>query len=203
MGLYRTYVLPHLINLAMGTKDIAVRRASLIPKATGAVLEIGIGSGLNLPYYSPAVTHLRGVDASPELLAMTREKIGRVPFPVELINASAERLDVEPASVDTVVTTWTLCSISDPIAALREMRRVLKPGGSLLFVEHGLSSEPAVQVWQHRLNPVWKRIAGGCHLDRKIPDLVRSAGFTIAQLQTEYIPGPRPMTYTYEGAAAP
>ena len=201
MGLYRTYVLPHLINFAMSREDVAVRRAALIPKATGSVLEIGIGSGLNLPHYSSAVTRLRGVDASQELLAMTRRKIDRVAFPVELVHGSAEHLSVDGASVDTVVTTWTLCSIPDPLAALREMKRVLKPEGRLLFVEHGLSSDPAVQAWQRRLDPVWKRIAGGCHLGRKIDELIRSAGLELAQLQTSYLPGPRAMTFTYEGAA--
>jgi ubiquinone/menaquinone biosynthesis C-methylase UbiE len=201
MGLYRTYVLPHLINFAMSSKDVAVRRAALIPKATGSVLEIGIGSGLNLPYYSSAVTHLRGVDASAELLAMTRRKVERVTFPVELVHESAEHLSADRGSVDTVVATWTLCSISDPLAALREMKRVLKPEGQLLFVEHGLSSDPAVQAWQRRLEPAWKRLAGGCHLSRKIDELIRSAGLDLAQLQTSYLPGPRPMTYTYEGAA--
>ena len=201
MGFYQTYVLPHLINFAMSSKDVAARRAALIPKATGSVLEIGIGSGLNLPYYSSAVTRLCGVDASAALLAMTRRKIDRAAFPVELIHESAEHLSVAHASVDTVVTTWTLCSIPDPLAALREMKRVLKPEGRLLFVEHGLSADPAVQAWQRRLDPAWKRIAGGCHLSRKIDELIRSAGLDLAQLQTSYLPGPRPMTYTYEGAA--
>jgi ubiquinone/menaquinone biosynthesis C-methylase UbiE len=201
MGLYRTYVLPHLINFAMSNEDVAVRRAALIPKATGSVLEIGIGSGLNLHYYSSAVTHLRGVDSSAELLAMTRRKVARVAFPVELVHESAEHLSADRASVDTVVATWTLCSIPDPIAALREMKRVLKPEGRLLFVEHGLSSDPAVQAWQRRLEPAWKRIAGGCHLSRKIDELIRSAGLDLAQLQTSYLPGLRPMAYTYEGAA--
>jgi ubiquinone/menaquinone biosynthesis C-methylase UbiE len=201
MGLYRTYVLPHLINFAMSSKDIAVRRAALIPKATGSVLEIGIGSGLNLPYYSSAVTHLRGVDSSGELLAMTRRKVERVSFPVELVHESAEHLSVDRGSIDTVVATWTLCSIPDPLGALREMKRVLKPEGRLLFVEHGLSSDPAVQAWQRRLEPAWKRVAGGCHLSRRIDELIRSAGLDLVQLETSYLPGPRPMTYTYEGAA--
>ena len=195
------FVLPRLINLAMQDKAATARRAVLIPMATGSVLEVGVGSGLNLPFYSPAVSHLHGVDPSAELLAMARRKIGLVPFPVVLTCQSAERLPVDRGSVDTVVATWTLCSIPNPIDALREMKRVLKPGGHLLFVEHGLASDPRVQTWQRRLNPIWRRFAGGCNLDRKIDELIRSAGFEIARLQTDYLPGPRPMTYTYEGSA--
>jgi len=201
MGIYRRFVLPKLIDLMMKNREVTPRRAQLIPKARGAVLEIGIGSGLNLPFYSQAVTRVRGVDASPELLAMARKKVGGAPFPVDLVCESAEHLSLDDASVDTVVTTWTLCSIPDPSRALREMRRVLKPEGRLLFIEHGCSPDPKVQAWQHRLNPLWRKIGGGCNLDRKIDDLIQAAGFHLMELQTSYMPGPRPMTYTYEGAA--
>src|SRR5437899_5934150 len=139
----------------MSNKDVAVRRAALIPKATGSVLEIGIGSGLNLPFYSSAVTHLRGVDSSAQLLSMARKKIERMAFPVDLVCQSAEQLPVDRASIDTVVTTWTLCSIGDPLQALREMKRVLNAGGRLLFVEHGFAPDPGVQAWQRRINPIW------------------------------------------------
>jgi SAM-dependent methyltransferase len=203
MGLYRRFVLPRVIDLAMRDRRAMDRRSGLIPKATGSVLEVGIGSGLNLPYYTPAVTRLQGVDPSPELLAMARSKIAHVPFPVELECQSAERLQVDTGSVDTVVTTWTLCSIPDPLEALREMKRVLRAGGRLLFVEHGQSPDPGVRAWQRRLNPLWRRIAGGCHLDRKVDDLIRSAGLSIDYMKAAYLPGPRPMTYTYEGSARP
>ena len=201
MGLYRRFVLPRILDLVMRNTDLTAHRAQLIPQATGSVLEIGIGSGLNLPFYSPAVTRLCGVDPSAELLAMTRRKIDRLSFPVELFCQTAEQLPLERGSIDSVVTTWVLCSIPDPLAALRELKRVLRPGGRLLFVEHGVSPDVGVQTWQHRLNPIWKRIAGGCHLDRRIEDLIRSAGFDIGQLRNTYLPGPRPMTYTYEGSA--
>ena len=201
MGLYRRFVLPRLIDFAMKDKAAAARRSELIPRATGVVLEVGIGSGLNLPYYSSAVTHVHGIDASPELLSMARAKIACLRFPVELVCQSAEQLPVDCGSIDTVVTTWTLCSIADPIKALREMKRVLKQGGNLLFIEHGASPDPQVDAWQRRINPIWRMVAGGCNLNRKIDELIRSAGFNIVQLQTTYLPGPRPMSYTYEGSA--
>ncbi len=201
MGLYRRLILPRLIDLAMKDETAAARRSELIPKARGSVLEVGVGSGLNLPFYSSAVTHLYAIDPSPELLRMAGKKIDRVTFPVELVCQSAEQLPVYRESIDTIVTTWTLCSIPDPLGALREMKRVLKPGGCLLFVEHGFSPDPKVQAWQRRINPIWRRVAGGCNVDRKIDELIRSAGFNIARLQTTYLPGPRPMTYTYEGSA--
>jgi len=201
MGLYRRFILPRLIDFAMREKAATARRSELVPRATGSVLEIGIGSGLNLPFYSSAVTHLRGVDSSAQLLSMARRKIERMTFPVELVCQSAEQLPVDRASIDTVVTTWTLCSIGDPLQALREMKRVLKPGGRLLFVEHGFAPDPRVQAWQRRINPIWSRLAGGCNVNRKIDELIRSAGFNVAQLQTTYLPGPRPLTYTYEGSA--
>jgi ubiquinone/menaquinone biosynthesis C-methylase UbiE len=185
----------------MKDEAVTARRSGLIPQATGSVLEIGIGSGLNLPFYSTDVTDLRGVDPSAALLTMAGKKIAHAGFPVDLTCESAERLSLESKSVDTVVTTWTLCSIPNPLQALQEMKRVLRPGGQLLFIEHGFSPDPKVHAWQHRINPVWRIIGGGCNLDRRIDELIIAAGFEIAQLQTTYLPGPRPMTYTYEGVA--
>jgi SAM-dependent methyltransferase len=201
MGLYTTYILPRLINAAMRNDEITRLREHAIPSAQGVVLEIGIGSGLNLPFYTASVTKLYGVDPSAELLAMARRKAAGRPFPVELLNQGADRVPLPDDSVDTVVLTWSLCSIADPAAALREMRRVLKPGGALIFAEHGLSPDIGVRTWQNRLTPLWRHIAGGCHLNRKMDDLIRSAGFSIADLHTEYVPGPRPLTYMYEGRA--
>ena len=181
MGLYRRFVLPRLINLAMKDKAAEARRLELIPQAKGAVLEVGIGSGLNLPFYSSAVTHVHGIDPSPELLSMARGKIESLSYTVELVCQSAEQLPLDSGSMDTVVTTWTLCSIPDPGMALREMKRVLRPGGMLLFVEHGASPDPRVAAWQRRINPIWRRVAGGCNLNRKIDELIKSAGFNIAR----------------------
>lgn len=200
-GIYDRYVLPRLINLAMRHRFATERRATLIPRATGEVLEIGIGSGLNLPFYSGAVKRLYGVDRSPELLAMARRNAAKTAFRVDLLCESAEALPCASSSIDTVVTTWSLCSIPEPMKALREMRRVLKPGGRLLFVEHGRAPDEGVRRWQERLNPVWKKLAGGCNLNRPMEDLIRAAGFAIVELDKSYLPGPRPMTYTYQGSA--
>jgi ubiquinone/menaquinone biosynthesis C-methylase UbiE len=201
VGFYAKHVLPRLIDLAMRHPLARERRAALVPQARGEVLEIGIGSGLNLPFYSSAVTRLRGIDPSAELLAIAGSKLDVAGFPVELLLEGAERLSVSDASVDTVLTTWTLCSIRDPARALAEMRRVLRPGGRLLFVEHGSAPDAAVRRWQKRFDPVWTRLAGGCHLDRRIDELIRSSGFGMERLQARYLPGPRALTFTYEGSA--
>ena len=201
MGFYERTIVPKLIELAMRQGPIQRYRQGLVPLARGRVLEVGVGSGLNLPLYTGAVREVIGVDPSEPLLDMARRRVSQAVVPIDLQRGSATDLPLESESVDTVVMTWTLCSIPDPLAALREMRRVLKPGGSMLFVEHGLSPEPGVARWQHRLTPLWRRLAGGCHLDRNIDALVRTAGFDLAQLQTGYSQGPRPMTYMYEGRA--
>jgi ubiquinone/menaquinone biosynthesis C-methylase UbiE len=202
MGVYSKWILPPLLHLAMGQKDLRAYRQRIVPAARGRVLEIGIGSGLNLPFYGSDVTVVIGVDPSLELLRMAETKGRSTAFAVDLVSRSAEELPFEDASVDTVVMTWTLCSIPNPQAALREMRRVLKPGGDLLFVEHGLSPDPGVAAWQHRLTPIWKRIGGGCHLDRDVSGLLQSAGWELPDLKTGYMRrGPRPMTFMYEGRA--
>jgi ubiquinone/menaquinone biosynthesis C-methylase UbiE len=175
-------------------------RAAWIPQARGEVLEVGIGSGLNLPFYSSEVRHVYGVDPSLELQRMARKRVGLMD--VEFLSQSVEEpLPLANATIDTVVLTWTLCSIADPQRALQEMRRVLKASGRLIFVEHGRAPDPRVVVWQERLTPLWKRIGGGCHLNRKIDEIIKGAGFQISGLATSYIPGPRPMTFTYQGVA--
>lgn len=202
MGFYAKYILPRLIDLAMRNKDTTRLRAECVPQAQGEVLEIGIGSGLNLPFYSSQVQHLYGVDPSLELQRMAARKISAMPFEVSLLRQSAEELlPLGDSSIDTVVMTWTLCSIPNPDAALNEMRRVLKASGRLIFVEHGRSPDAKVLRWQDRLTPAWKRIGGGCHLNRSIDELIRRAGFQISELKTFHLPGPRPMTYTYKGSA--
>ena len=170
--------------------------------ARGRVLEIGVGSGPNLPLYQGSV-HVLGVEPSPRLLSMARAARQTGGHSVDLIEGSAEALPLDDECIDTVVTTWTLCSIPDAATALREMRRVLKPAGQLLFVEHGRSPDEKVRRWQDRLTPVWKRVAGGCHLNRPIPQLVEDAGFVIERMETGYMDGPRPMTFMYEGVARP
>jgi len=176
-------------------------RHRAIGAARGLVLEIGIGSGLNLPLYGRAVDRVCGIDTSLELLRLARHRDADALVPVSLLRASAEHLPFADTVFDTVVMTWTLCSIAYPVAALIEIRRVLKPGGQLLFVEHGLSPEARIARWQHRLTPCWKRIGGGCHLDRKTDDLIRAAGFGLDEIETGYMKGPKPWTFMYQGSA--
>jgi ubiquinone/menaquinone biosynthesis C-methylase UbiE len=185
----------------MSRDDLTRLRSVHVPQASGVVLEVGIGSGLNLPFYTNAVTRLYGVDPSAELLAIAKAKVTAAPFPVELFNREVNQLPLASESVDTVVVTWSLCSVSEVSGALREMRRVLKPGGTLIFVEHGLSPDAGIRKWQNRLTPFWRRCAGGCHLNRKMDDLVQDAGFTLVDIRKEYLPGPRALTFMYEGRA--
>jgi ubiquinone/menaquinone biosynthesis C-methylase UbiE len=203
MAFYQHWILPTLIDLAMRNKDLRPYRERVAGAAEGRVLDVGIGSGLNLPFYGPHVGEVFGLDPSPELLVRARDKAQRVPARVRLLTASAEEIPLADHSVDTIVMTWTGCSIPRIATALREMRRVLRPGGRLLFVEHGRVPDPRIARWQDRLTPLWKRVAGGCHLNRKIDDLVAEAGFCINRLETGHIRGPRIMTFLYEGAATP
>lgn len=203
MSFYQTHILPWLLDLAMRQRQLVPYRERALAAARGGVLEVGVGSGLNLPLYGPAVAHVYAIDPSPELLRLATHRVADAVRPISLVRASAERLPFADTVFDTVATSWTLCSISDAVTALREMRRVLAPDGRLLFVEHGLAPEPGVARWQHWLTPCWCCVSGGCHLDRNIDDLIRSAGFDITQLQTGYMSGPKLMTYIYQGQARP
>lgn len=203
MSFYRDRILPHLLNLAMRHKQLAPYRRRVVSAAEGRVLEIGIGSGLNLPFYGTGVEEVIGLDPSGSLLGMAERRAEGGAKPLSLVQGSAEAIPLEDASVDTVLTTWTLCSIPQAEAALAEMRRVLRPAGRLLFVEHGRAPDRHVALWQERLTPVWRPLSGGCHLDRPIDTLIRSAGFRLTRLQAGYMPGPRLFTFMYEGQAAP
>lgn len=203
MGFYDDRILPHLVHLSMRQDTFSPYRRRLVPAAQGRVLEIGVGSGLNLPLYTNAATHVVGLDTSSRLLSMARQVHPTGARSTEMIEGSAEALPLEDESIDTVVTTWTLCTIPDVVAALREMRRVLKPSGQLLFVEHGRSPDARVRRWQDRLTPVWKHLAGGCHLNRPIRELLEQSGFRIERIETGYMKGPKPMTFMYEGRARP
>ena len=203
MGFYQHQVLPRLLHFAMRQPPLLPFRERVIGGARGRVLEIAIGSGLNLPLYGPAVDTVIGLEPSPELLRMARDRAATARVPVELLEASAEAVPLDTASIDTVVMTWTLCTIPDPHSALAELRRVLKPGGALLFVEHGRAPELGVARWQDRLDPLWRRIAGGCHLNREIDTLIAGSGFRIDALANARLPGPRTHTFLYEGRARP
>lgn len=202
MSLYGRYVLPRLTDLVMRNKADAEERARLVPHASGIVVEPGVGSALNVPFYdSRAVHKLYGVDPSRELWGIGRRRVEAAPFPVEYVPSSAEHIPLADELADTVVSTWTLCTIPDPSAALREVRRILKPDGQLLFIEHGRAPDPRVQRWQERLTPMWRHIAGGCHMDRKIDELITGAGFEFTQIARGYASGPKVLAYLFKGIA--
>ena len=201
MGFYRRHIVPCLTHLAMSQKQLLPFRRHIVGAAEGRVLEIGVGSGLNFPLYGAAADSVIGLEPSAELLRMARARARHAAVPVTLLDASAEAIPLDAGSIDTVVTTWTLCTIPNASRALAEMRRVLKPSGALLFVEHGRAPEAGVARWQDRLDPLWSRLAGGCHLNRKMDDLLADNGFRIEALQNPRLPGPRTHTYLYEGRA--
>jgi ubiquinone/menaquinone biosynthesis C-methylase UbiE len=202
VGFYERRILPRLIDFGMRQKQLRRLREQLAGRVRGRVLEVGIGSGLNLPFYPRDLEILLGLDPSPELLQMARAHSTWVHFPVELSEGCAEDIPLDDRTVDHVVMTWTLCSVADPMRALLELRRVLRPGGSLLFIEHGRAPEPGVQRWQDRLTPLWHRLAGGCHLNRPIDRLIEESGLRLAELETGYlVKGPRVATFHYRGRA--
>lgn len=203
MGIYEKYILPRFINCACSTKPMMKQREKVVPGASGTVLEIGIGTGLNLPYYDPArVEKLIGLDPSEKSWELAAKRAANLDFDVEFIGLPGEEIPLDDASVDTVVVTYALCTIPDPVAALKGMSRVLRPGGELIFCEHGIAPDTAVQRWQARINPAWRAIAGGCNLNRDIPALLQQAGFSMNSLEQEYIPGtPKFAGYNYWGGA--
>ena len=201
MSFYDNWILPRLIHVAMRQDRFIPYRQRLVAGAAGRVLEIGVGSGLNLPMYPRDVAAVVGVDPSAKLLEQARNTSRALPSSIELIIGSAEAIPLDDSSVDTVVSSWTLCSIRDVRRALHEIQRVLVPDGRFLFVEHGRSPETTVAWWQDRLTPMWSRIGGGCHLNRPIGQLIEQAGFQIERLQTGYMTGPKAMVFTYEGVA--
>jgi ubiquinone/menaquinone biosynthesis C-methylase UbiE len=203
MSFYQQHVVPCLVHLAMRQKQHEPFRQRVVAAAEGRVLEIGAGSGLNFPFYGATVTSVIGLEPSPSLLRMARAQASSAEVPITLLDASAEAIPLDSDSIDTVVTTWTLCTIPNAPLALAEMRRVLRPGGALRFVEHGRAPEPGVARWQDRLDPLWSRFAGGCHLNRKMDDLILGNGFRIEALEHARLPGPRTHTFLYEGSARP
>lgn len=203
MGFYDRHILPPMINLACGTGVFRQQRAKLVTQARGVVLDVGAGSGHNFPFYDPKlVEKLYALEPSEGMRKLATKRAQALAFPLEWLDLPGEQIPLADASVDTVVLTFTLCTIPDWQAALAQVKRVLKPDGKLLFCEHGLAPEPAVQRWQHRLNPGWKKCAGGCHLNRPIVDYLREAGFTIQQLDAGYLPKtPRMAGFVSSGIA--
>ncbi len=202
MNLYEQYVLPHLIDYTCGMGAVMKTRKQIVPLAEGRVLEIGIGSGLNLSFYDPAkVSVIVGVDPSAAMQKLAQQRAAQIRIPVEMVALELGQIQAADASFDSIVCTFTLCTIPDAGAALKEMRRVLKPGGKLLFSEHGLAPDLPVVRWQNLITPLWKPFSGGCHLNRDIPALIRAAGFNIEQLDSSYLKGPRPMTWVSRGWA--
>jgi ubiquinone/menaquinone biosynthesis C-methylase UbiE len=204
MGIYSRYVLPTVISCGCGMQTITEQRRKLVPRAEGVVLELGMGSGLNLPFYDPAkVCKVYGLEPEPGMLAKARRRAAKAPVRVRVLREGAEACSLPDRSVDTVLVTFAMCTIPDVGAALGGARRVLKPGGRLLFCEHGCSPEPDVFRRQQQIEPVWKRLFGGCHLTRDIPALVREAGFAIEDIEAGYMPrAPRIGGYLYRGAAS-
>jgi len=203
MGFYSDRILPILTDLSMRNKELRPYRERIVGAAEGRVLEIGVGSGRNLLLYPARVERVIGLDPSRQLLAMAREAARGTVRDIELLEGNAVAVPLERASIDTIVSTWSLCSIADAPRALGEMLRVLKPGGRFLFVEHGRAPDAGVRRWQDRLTPIWRRVGGGCHLNRPIAELIGGAGFHIERLDTGYMRGPKPMAFMYEGSARP
>ncbi len=203
MGFYEEQILPRGINWTMCWKRFSTLRRQYLKEVGGKVLEIGFGSGLNLPHFTTRVTHLYALDPSQLGRRLAGKRIQRVSFPVEFVELQGERFDLPDDSVDSVVSTWTLCTIPDPIAALKEIKRVLKPGGKYYFLEHGLSPDRGVARLQNMLNPLQKFCMGGCHMNRKIDQIILESGFKILGYKRFYMDGPKILSYMYGGTATP
>lgn len=203
MSFYEHRVLPWLLDLAMSAKPITYQRKKVVPLAEGRVLEIGIGAGQNLEFYNPAkVSHVWGLEPSAEMRERALKRAKDAKFSLEFLDLKAEEIPLDDKAADTVLVTYTLCTIPDVARALKGMRRVLKPGGRLIFCEHGRAPDANVSKWQDRITPVWKALAGGCHLARPIPDLIRQGGFEIEKMEQMYLPStPRFAGYNYWGSA--
>ena len=203
MGLYDKYVLPKFLDVACGSKPILKQREKVVPHCIGRVLEVGMGSGLNLPYYNPSkIDIVFGLEPAPAMVALAKPKADAVPFPVEFIDLPGEEIPLEDNSIDTVLLTYTLCTIPGAEAALAGMRRVLKPGGKLLFCEHGRAPDAAIEKWQNRIKGAWRHIAGGCNVNRDIPGLIKASGFNITDMDSMYLPStPRVLGFNYWGSA--
>ena len=204
MGFYDKHLLPRVVHFTCGLKPAMKQRQKVVPRAEGRVLEIGIGSGLNIPFYDATrVQHLWGLDPSADMWAIAQKNAAEHHLDAEFIQSGAESIPLDAGSADTVVMTYTMCTLPEVEASLAEIRRVLKPGGRLLFCEHGRAPDANVRRWQDRLNPIWGVLGGGCNLNRPIKELLEQAGFHSTDLQTMYIPGWKPACFNYWGSARP
>tara|TARA_B100001113_G_scaffold184552_1_gene151295 strand:+ start:474 stop:1091 length:618 start_codon:yes stop_codon:yes gene_type:complete len=202
MSFYEKYFLPKLLDCCCSMEGFQKKRAQIVPKAYGRVLEIGIGSGLNFDFYNfNKVIEIVGVDPAVSSVAIAKSRASNYQSKISFIETTAESIDLESSSFDCVVIGYSLCTIPNPMRALSEAHRLLKPNGSLLFMEHGLSPEPNVQKWQNRVAPFWKKIGGGCNLNRNIEELILLGGFTFKDLNKKYIKGPKIASFLYYGEA--
>lgn len=203
--LWDARVLPGLVERACRSHAILEERKRWVPRASGHVLEVGVGSGLNLDFYdAQRVTSLIGLDPSGPLLKRARVRAASAPVPVELVEGDAQAMGFDRGRFDSVLVTYSLCSVEDPARALAEIRRVLTPNGRLIFVEHGLSPDPSTQRWQHRLTPLWRHVSGNCHLDRDVKRELEEAGFAFDEFAADYgEDGPRWLSFRYQGIATP
>ena len=202
MGIYQKHIMPKIVHFTCGLKPAMKQREKVVPLAEGRVLEIGIGSGLNIPFYNThKVKHLWGLDPSAEMWSIAQKNAAQHHIEAEFIQSGAESIPLDNNSADTVMMTFTMCTIDEVPSALDEIRRVLKPGGKLIFCEHGLAPDKSVQRWQNRTNPLWKKLAGGCNLNRPIPQLLEQSGFKSRDMETMYLPGWKPASFNYWGTA--
>jgi len=205
MSIWEEYFVPPFINLACGAKPIRYQRQKVVPKARGEVLEVGFGSGLNMPYYnSDNVSRVFALEPSAGMRKRAAERVAASDIPVEFLDLPGEQIPLEDKSVDTVLITYTMCTIPDVMTALAGIKRVIKPGGEMIFCEHGLAPDENIRKWQERIEPIWKPIGGGCHLTRSVPDMLGAAGFEIVEIDQMYLPStPKPLGYNYWGTAKP
>jgi len=203
VSFYEDQVVPRLVNTMLSNKEFGKLRRRVASGLSGEVLEVGFGSGLNVPYYPPSVARVQAVDPATLGRKLAAERLAASPIPIEFVGLDGAQLPVESGSIDHVLITWTMCTIPDVGTALSEMRRVLRPGGQMHFVEHGLAPDAKVATWQHRLNPIERLLAGGCNLNRPIDTLIRQAGFSFDELETFYGKGPKSFSYLYTGVASP
>ena len=201
MGFYQDQVVPRITNVTLSNREFAPIRQRVTAGLAGEVLEVGFGSGLNVPFYPPEVKRVRAVDPAAAGRKLAARRVAASPVPVEYVGLEGQELPLESGSVDHVLITWTMCTIPDVETALREMHRVLRAGGELHFVEHGRSPDPGVARWQGRLNPLQRVVCGGCHLNRPIDRLITQAGFRMTRLENYYFPGLKPYGYSFEGVA--